>query len=488
MDIELCHIHKHFGAVKANDGIDLRVSSGSIHGILGENGAGKSTLMKILGGLIHADSGTIRLDGSVATLHTPQAAMRHGIGMLFQEPLDFPALSVLDNFILGQSAVHPRLEQRRRFIELVSEVGFQLNPDAAMDTLSVGERQQVEILRLMGMGIRLLILDEPTTGISALQKNDLFEALRRFAAGNKTVLLVSHKLEDVETLCHGVTVLRQGRVAGSMPRPFSPRALLGMMFPNPPSGTGAAPPSRQRGSAVLRLTDITVPGGRTGLKQCTVTACEGEILGLAGLEGSGQGEFLRAAAGLSRTAQGRVLIGDDDLTGAPHNRFQDNGVVYLPGNRVQEGLIEGLSVAEHAALIHRDSGFFRPGRRATARAAESIQAFQIAGTPGTPVEALSGGNQQRLMLSFLPASPRLLLLENPTRGLDVESGLWIWQHLQRLCSQGACIIFASAELDEIMMAASRILVFFDGRIIHDTPAGATSVQALGNAIAGNVSP
>lgn len=488
MDIELCDIHKRFGAVNANEGVDLKVSSGSIHGILGENGAGKSTLMKILGGLIRADGGTIRLDGRGVRIGSPQKAMRHGIGMLFQEPLDFPALTVLDNFILGQPETRPRRDQRRRLIKLANAAGFRLNPEAAMAALSVGERQQVEILRLMGTGIRLLILDEPTTGISTLQKNDLFEALRRFAAGQRTVLLVSHKMEDVETLCNGVTVLRQGRVAGSMQRPFATRAILEMMFPDPPSRAGAAPRPRQQGAAVLRLTDVSVSGGRTGLKHCTVTAFEEEIIGLAGLEGSGQVELLRVAAGLSRTAQGRVSVGDGDLTGAPHIRFQQQGVAYLPGNRVQEGLIEGLSVAEHAALIHRKSGFFRPGRRAAALAAESIQSFQIAGTPDTPVEALSGGNQQRLMLSFLPASPRLLLLENPTRGLDVESGVWIWRHLRRLCNQGTCIIFASAELDEIMMVASRILVFFDGRVIHDTPADATTVQALGNAIAGNVSP
>ena len=484
MDIDLRNIHKHFGRVRANDGVDLSVATGTIHGILGENGAGKSTLMKILAGQLQPDSGSVHLDGKTVAFDAPRVAMACGIGMLYQEPMDFPALSVLDNFILGRPAAGPRAVHRQRFLTLAADAGFQLNPDTMMDTLSVGERQQVEIIRLMAMGIRLLILDEPTTGISTEQKIALFDALRGFADGGRTVLLVSHKLEDVETLCDAITVLRQGRVSGQAVPPFDTASLLEMMFHTLP--TPLAAERLKTGARVLHLSGVSVAGGRSGLKACALEACEREIVGLAGLEGSGQGELLRAAAGLAPLIKGRVRVGDRDLTGMPYDRFQSHGVAFLPADRLQEGLIAGLTIAEHAALMDRSERFFSPWRRAAAPADKNITDFQIAGAPDTPVTSLSGGNQQRLMLSFLPATPRLLLLENPTRGLDVESARWIWSHLHRLCRHGTCIVFSSSELDEIMTAASRILVFFDGRLILDTPAAATTVQALGNAIAGNV--
>lgn len=484
MNVNLRDIHKHFGPVRANDGVNLSVAGGTIHGILGENGAGKSTLMKILAGLQRPDSGTLCLDAETVVLDAPQAAMAHGIGMLYQEPLDFPALSVLDNFILGQPGKRSRSAHRYCFESLAAETGFQLSPDATMETLSVGQRQQVEMLRLMAMGIRLLILDEPTTGISTQQKNALFKALRGFTAEDRSVLLVSHKLEDVETLCDAVTVLRQGRVSGHKSRPFDTPRLLEMMFDSQPAA--AVSEHRSAGACVLRLDGVSVAGGRTGIMECSLTASEGEIIGLAGLEGSGQGELLRASAGLVRPRRGRVVIDGNDVTGMTHDRFQRYGVAFLPTNRVQEGLINGLTIAEHAALMDRSGGFYRPGGRTAALAWKKIRDFQIAGTPDAPVESLSGGNQQRLMLSFLPEAPRLMLLENPTRGLDVDSALWMWRHLQNLCCSGACIVFSSSELDEIMTTASRILVFFEGRIIMDTPTADTNAKALGNAIAGNM--
>jgi ABC-type uncharacterized transport system ATPase subunit len=482
MTIELDGIRKRFGQILANDGISLTVSQGSIHGILGENGAGKSTLMKILGGLLRADGGVIRSHGTRIIIDSPQTAMAHGIGMLFQEPMDFPALSVLENFMVGQPAALQREEHRKRFLSLADEAGFTLNPDDTMTALSVGERQQVEILRLMGLGVRLLILDEPTTGISLKQKSALFDALRRFAGTDRSVLLVSHKLEDVQALCDAVTVLRKGRVAGAMRRPFTTPELLRMMFASPP-----VPVETLRvnpGKPVVLLENASVAGGRTGLRDCSLEAFEGEIIGLAGLEGSGQSELLRAASGMTGLNRGRVVIDGNDLTGSSHRRFRREGVAFLPADRIQEGLIDGLTVLEHAALTCRDCGYVRPERRALPVAEEKIQKFQVDGRPGSLVGELSGGNQQRLMLSFLPPSPKLLLLENPTRGLDVESSAWIWRHLASFCRGGTCILFASSELDEIMTMASRILVFFEGKIILDAPAAATSAEDLGNAIAG----
>ena len=236
MHIELQDIHKYYGPVKANNGINLKVTPGQIHGILGENGAGKSTLMKILAGFSQQTRGSILVDGSAVDYRRPAQAAKLGIGMLYQDPLDFPLLTVLDNFMLGQTdgLRTQKNNFKKSFNSLAEALHFALPPDAALKTLTIGERQQLEILRLMALGIQVLILDEPTTGISSTQKEILFDALKKLAADDKSIILVSHKLEDVEALCDMVTVLRHGKVTGEMDQPFESRKLLEMMFGAPP--------------------------------------------------------------------------------------------------------------------------------------------------------------------------------------------------------------------------------------------------------------
>ena len=232
MDVELRQIHKSFGAVHANDGISLMIPAGCIQGVLGENGAGKSTLMKILSGFQRADSGQIRLDGRLAVIDSPQASGRMGIGMLHQDPLDVPAMRVLDNFLLGKDGgLRPERGQARRALqELSGRFGFSLDPEAYVESLTVGERQQLELLRLLWLGARVLILDEPTTGISALQKEALFASLQRLSEDGRTIIFVSHKLEEVESLCHRVAVLRRGLLVGEAAPPYSTDRLVEMMF------------------------------------------------------------------------------------------------------------------------------------------------------------------------------------------------------------------------------------------------------------------
>ncbi len=484
MQVELVDIHKHYGAVKANDGVSLTIAPGELHGILGENGAGKSTLMKILAGFTARTSGSIQVDGKPADYRTTAEAVGLGVGMLYQDPLDFPQLPVIDNFIIGQTGTFAlaRRAFKARFLELADSFHFRLNPEAAVNSLTVGERQQAELLRLLALGIKLLILDEPTTGISAAQKGVLYSALRRLAGEGKSVLLVSHKLEDVEALCDRVTVLRLGRVTGAMARPFDTEQLLKMMF-------GAAPhtPARsaqRAGGKVLVLEEVSSPGGRCGLVDCSVTIRQGEVVGLAGLEGSGQDVFLRLAGGLKPPRSGSVQVGGQSMSGQDYHGFNKLGVYFVPSARLEEGLIPELTISEHAALQQERRTFRVPYPAAAEDAARRIETFRIKGRPQTPVEALSGGNQQRLLLSFLPPDPSLLLLENPTRGLDLESVNWVWQHLQSYSRKGTGIVFSSPELDEILMVADRVLVFFDGRIILDVAAAATDIQKLGSAIAG----
>jgi general nucleoside transport system ATP-binding protein len=484
MKVELNGICKYFGPVTANEDISFTVHPGSIHGILGENGAGKSTLMKILSGYLTKNRGQIFLDGRSVDLSTPAEAAGAGIGMLYQDPMDFPALSALDNFMLGQTSGGRlnRPAHETRFRGLAEDFGFQLPPSIPVARMTIGERQQLEILRLLSIGIRVLILDEPTTGISEIQKKQLFSALKKLTGEGKSVLLVSHKIEDVAALCHRVSVLRQGRLAGEMERPFETTSLLSMMFGTPPP-----PPTRCRvplGKPALELKTVSASGGRSGLSPCTFGVRHGEIVGLAGLEGSGQGVLLRVAAGLTPPAAGSIHIDDMDLTGHGPKAFQNRQVAFLPTDRLEEGLIRGLSIAEHCHLNRKAPGLFIHWPSAADQAMEQIRTFRIKGSPGTLAENLSGGNQQRLLLSFLPKAPSLLLLENPTRGLDLESAHWVWTYLNGLREKGTGIVFSSSELDEILMVADRVVVFFDGRIVMDIEACNTDTRSLGLAIAG----
>lgn len=484
MRIELHDIHKYYGASRANNGISLTIEPGTIHGILGENGAGKSTLMKIMAGYIRKNRGTLLINGMAADYSRPDQAIKLGLGMLYQDPLDFPSLTVLDNFMLGQTS-GVRIQKRffnRQLCRLSEQFGFSLNPDAPVKSLTIGERQQLELLRLLALGVEALILDEPTTGISSLQKDTLFNALKALAAKGKSVILVSHKLDDVEALCSRVTVLRQGMVSGNMTRPFSTETLLEMIFGTPPAPPVLLPVTP--GDPILVMDAVSTIGGRCGLQNCSTRICEGEIIGLAGLEGSGQELFLRLASGIKKPSQGAITLNGIRMNGRDHHAFKDHRVVFMPSARLEEGLIPGLNIAEHVALQNSQKGFIVRWQEWLQKAEQQISQFHIKGKPDSMVETLSGGNQQRLLLSLLPETPRLLLLENPTRGLDVESTHWIWEQLQRHRRNQASIVFSSTELDEILMIAHRILVFFDGHLIKDVDTKLTNIHELGKAIAG----
>ncbi len=484
MKVELRHIDKHFGNVHANDDIVLDVPAGTIQGILGENGAGKSTLMKILSGFIQADSGKILLDDKVVVIKTPADAIQHGVGMLHQDPLDFPPMHLIDNFLLGHSG--PLFPDRRRvgrqMQELAAQFDFSLDPEAYVDSLTVGERQQLEILRLLWLGARVLILDEPTTGISASQKAKLFETLRKLAKQGMTVIFVSHKLEDVETLCDRVAVLRSGKLVGEARAPFNPSKLVEMMFGKEIT-LGARHPVKP-GATVLELRDLTVEGARARLSGINLSVRAGEVIGLAGMEGSGQGPFIRACCGLVRPVNGRVLVNGDDLTGKSYHTFKRCGVAFMPASRMEEGLVPGLTLTEHFVLAEETRGLFVDREQGNRLAEERIKSFNIRGRPGSTVESLSGGNQQRALLALLRMPLSLVLLEHPTRGLDIESAIYIWSKLKERCQQGTAILFVSSDLEEILQYSDRVLVFFSGKVSAPLEAASLTTEKLGELIGG----
>lgn len=498
MNVEIRHVTKTFGSLRANDDICLDFAGGQIHGILGENGAGKSTLMKLLSGFLRRDTGEVLLDGERAVLDSPAAALRAGVGMLHQDPLDIPAFTALENFSCAspRSALPSLRIARQKLLELAQRLGFAIAPEAPLASLTVGQRQQLEIMRLLACGTQVLILDEPTTGISAAQKTALFEALRLLATEGKTILFVSHKLDDVDALCHTVSVLRAGRVmgGGQLPMPQPQEHLLALMFGQPPGSlspavrTNGHRPAASNGAAspapIWQLESVTAHEGPLTLHNLTLEIPAGIVLGLSGVEGSGQDLLLRLLAGHLAPAAGRLRLRSADMSGAPAAAFRQAGVHYLPADRLAEGVIGAFSLAEHFALAHQASGWMMNQHAAQAAAAAAIADYQIKAAPTTPVAELSGGNQQRAMLALLPPLCAGLLLDHPTRGLDVRSAQSVWQRLLARRAAGTALVFASADFDELLAYSDYLLVFYSGRVSRLLPRALLTEARLAELIGG----
>ncbi len=497
MKVELQNISKRFGSVLANDDVSLTVEAGTIQGLLGENGAGKSTLVKILSGFITRDRGQILLDSQAIEIKTPEAAIRAGVGMLHQDPLDFPPLSVLENFMIGKgegrreagkniasSFLVPKRDAVREFRQLATQFNFALDINETVGNLSVGERQQLELLRLLSLGVQTLILDEPTTGISASQKEALFAAMKQLAAEGKSIIFVSHKLEDVEVLCDRVTVMRQGQVVGEAAIPCPAKQLVEMMF-----GRELAPPNKPKtaqSEVGLQLNNILIKDDRLSVQIDQLTVQRGEVIGLAGLEGSGQRLLLLLCAGLLSAAAGTIQINATDMTHRSYKKYLKAGVGFLPADRLKEGLVRGLSIHEHLVLRQSSRRRFINWKETLSSTAQVINLFNIRGRPNTHVERLSGGNQQRTQLALLPVPLNLLLMEHPTRGLDIESTLWVWQQLIARCQTGTTILFTSSDLDEIMQYSDRIIVFSGGNVSEPISTTELTVDKLGQMIGGKL--
>jgi general nucleoside transport system ATP-binding protein len=486
MRVELSQITKIFGKLRANDAISMTFEGGMIYAVLGENGAGKSTLMKILSGYQPPDAGRITINGADVAFSSPADALARGIGMLHQDPLDVMSLTVLENFILGgEPGMLPnRRAARERFVKVAADLGFALNPDSYIDSLTIGERQQCEIVRLLSLGAQVLILDEPTTGISAEQKDALFSSLRRLASERGLiVILVSHKLEDVQALCDHVYVLRRGEVVGNRAMPIPAQDLVTMMFGQNIEFTARV--AHNPGASALSVRDLSVQGSRLTVRNVNIDVRAGEVIGIAGLDGSGQLAFLQACAGLVSPNSGTIRLYDEDITRVPYHARTHMGIAFAPAGRLEEGLVGGLTLAEHFALGLPGNAAWINWRDVNTLGADRIRYYNIKGDLTSPIQTLSGGNQQRMLLALLPENLRLLLLENPTRGLDVGSARWMWGELLKRTQKGTSILFISPDLDEIMAYSDRIMVFYGGQAtLVDDPARMTT-DTLGHLIGGS---
>jgi simple sugar transport system ATP-binding protein len=485
MQVVLQDIRKYFGQVKANDGISITLEPGKVYGLLGENGAGKSTLMKILSGYHQPDAGQVVLNTQAVSFSSPADALLQGVGMIYQDPLDIPAMRVLDNYLLGWDKKVRLAYARARedLLQAAAKLGFQVDTDAYIDTLTLGERQQLELLRLLALGAEVLILDEPTTGISAEQKESLFSSIRTLVKEeDKAVILVSHKLSDIQELCDHVFVLRKGKLVGTTEIPCPTQQLVQMMFEE-------LPPRREKVSHVreqstLEMQAVGIESDRLIVQNIDLQVREGEVFGLAGLEGSGQKLLLQACAGLVRPSAGKIFLNGQDVTRWPYHRMLAAGIAYLPAGRLEEGLVSGLSLIEHVALASPESSFIIDWPSFTLETQERINRYQVVGRPESRVETLSGGNQQRSLFALLQDDLKLLLLEHPTRGLDVRSAEWIWQLLIERVQDGTAIIFMSADLDELSERSDRIAAFSGGAMSRVVDASETSAEELGHLIGG----
>lgn len=478
--IVLQDISKHYGRVRANDSISLTLEPGRIYALVGENGAGKSTLMRILAGHTVPDSGTISMRGEVHPGLTPATAARLGVGMLYQDPLDFPALPVWENFRLS-GPPRTRTQVVDRLGELSNHLGVCFLPEEPVTSMTVGERQLLELLRLLDLGATTLILDEPTTGITPEQKRGLFDLLARLARQQgHTVILVTHKLSEALEMADAIFVMRQGRLEARLTPPYDSTELVQRMFGDAATQSvdSALPETGQ--SSRVKLEEAIFAGPKYHLGPLNLSAAPGEIIGLAGLDGSGQELFLRGLCGLDRMPSGRLVLNEAGHTRTNFKTLRHEGVHFVPADRMSQALFPDLSIRDHILLAFPEHST----RLEEFHQSQCVERFDLRAHPDTPAKDLSGGNQQRLLLSLIPDDAPLLLMEHPTRGLDAGSARQVWEHLRGRCASGATLFFFSPDLDEVIEHSHRVLVFFDRALVADVPRLNASVEILGALMAG----
>jgi ABC-type uncharacterized transport system ATPase subunit len=479
--LEMRGITKRYPGVLANDHIDLDVRRGEIHALLGENGAGKTTLMNVLYGLARPDSGQILLDGEAVQIASPADAIARGISMVHQHFMLIPVLTVAENVILGaETMANPvivdRKEASRRIGELAQRFGFELDPDARVSTLSVGLQQRVEILKALYREAQILVLDEPTAVLTPQETDEIFALLRRLAADGRSIIFISHKLYEVLEVADRITVIRRGKVIGERkPRETTEEELAELMVGREVELTVDRGTSHV-GEPVLRVEDLRVADDRHHevVPGVSFEIKAGEILGVAGVAGNGQDELVEAITGLRKPTSGRVLLGGVDVTGLSPRRMNEAGVGYVPADRHRFGLILAFPLYDNLILTsyYRPPfarGVLRNDQAIIESARAQVDRFDIrAPAVDVSTSTLSGGNQQKVIVAREFNRPlKLLVLDQPTRGLDVGSIEFIHRQIIARRDAGSAVLLVSAELDEVLEMSDRIVVMYRGRMVAE---------------------
>jgi ABC-type uncharacterized transport system ATPase subunit len=495
--LELRGITKRFPGIVANDGIDFDLRRGEVHALLGENGAGKSTLMNILYGLYHPDEGEIRINGEPVRMSSPREAIARGIGMVHQHFMLIPVMSVAENIVL---AVEPSRDgilldyraARGRVRDLASSFGFAIDPDALIRDITVGQEQRVEILKALYRSAEILILDEPTAVLTPQEAVELFEILKTLRREGMSIIFITHKLNEVLDIADRVTVLRRGNRIDTLSTQGATEESLARLMVGREVLLRVEKGKAEPKDPVLRVEDLHVKDDRgiEKVRGVTFEVRAGEIVGLAGVDGNGQSELIDAITGLLRPDRGRVLVEGADVTGANAKRHFEIGVGHIPEDRQRRGLVLDFSIAENIALHDYSKkpnsrlGWLFP-RRLIERARRLIKEFDVrGGSPRTPGGALSGGNQQKVILAReIDRNPRILIAAQPTRGLDVGAIEFVHRRLVEERDEDRALLLVSLELEEIFSLADRILVIYEGEIVGEFPPTATE-EELGVAMTG----
>jgi simple sugar transport system ATP-binding protein len=498
--IELKGISKAFGPVQANKDISMSVKRGTIHGIVGENGAGKSTLMSILYGFYKADRGEIFINGELTPIHDSQAAIRAGIGMVHQHFKLVENFTVVENVILGAedgAMLTPSISKARKLLrELSEEYGLKVDPDAVIEDLSVGHQQRVEILKQLYRHADILILDEPTGVLTPAEADQLFRILERLKEEGKTIILITHKLREIMEITDTVSVMRRGEMTATVrTAETSPAELAELMVGRKVLLRVDKAPARP-GATVLKVEDLrVVRHGVERLKGISLEVRAGEILGIAGVAGNGQTELLEVLGGMIPAQGGMVTLHNEpiDITGKHSNgrTRRERGIGHVPEDRQDEGLIMPFEAWENVAFgYHHDAkynhGLLMDNGAIKDDCADKMARYDVRPpNPRLPARNFSGGNQQKIVVAReMDRAPDLLLVGQPTRGVDIGAIEFIHREILRLRDEGKAILLVSVELDEIMGLSDRIAVMFDGRIMGERLPAETNENELGLLMAG----
>lgn len=490
--VEMRGITKQFGEVLANDHISLAIPDQSIHAIIGENGAGKSTVMNILYGFYKADEGEILIDGETRAIDGPGDAIKLGLGMVHQHFMLVEPLTVTENIVLGAeptSGLAIDYRKARAKVREISELyGLKINPDARISELSVGQQQRVEILKTLYRGARILILDEPTAVLTPQEVAEMFAILRGLREQGKTIIIITHKLAEVLALSDNITVMRDGKVVGNLPTSEATAEGLARMMVGREVLLRVKKEDAKPRDPVLSVRGLSLNAaeGKPILEDLSFEVRGGETLGIAGVEGNGQTELIEILAGLRKSSAGDVLLENKNINALDPRERKQRGIAHIPEDRHLRGLLLTFDLASNSILgVHRNrpiSGTVLLNGQVIVERAERLVAEYDVRPPNItlPARALSGGNQQKLIVAReFDINPRLVLVAQPTRGVDIGATEFIHRKLIELRDAGAAVLLVSAELDEVLSLADRVIVIYQGRIVGEVDPKSVSQEEIG---------